>query len=105
MGGLTWQALLYATWEAFFCVAMCVTMLALFRARFDHQGRTAQAMAADAYTTYFVHAPIVVTLGLLLSGVALYPLLKWAVVSPLAVALCFLIAHLIRQIPGAKRVL
>jgi surface polysaccharide O-acyltransferase-like enzyme len=105
MGGLTWQALLYATWEGFFCVGMCVALLGLFRARFDHQGPTAQAMAADAYTVYFIHAPVIVTLGLLLSGVALYPLLKWAVVSPPAVALCFLLAHLVRQIPGAKRVL
>jgi fucose 4-O-acetylase-like acetyltransferase len=105
LGGPTWQSLLYSSWEAFYCVGMCVLFLGLFYQRFNHQGNLARAMAGDAYTVYFIHAPIIVTLGILLSGIALFPLLKWAVVMPIGVALCFLIAHLVRRIPGATRIL
>jgi glucan biosynthesis protein C len=105
MGGATWQSLLYSTWEAFYAVAMCIALLGLFRRRFDHQSKLAAAMAGDAYTVYIVHAPIIVALGMLLGGIALFPLLKWALVVPVAVALCFGVSHLIRRIPYATRVL
>jgi glucan biosynthesis protein C len=105
MGGLTWQSLLYSSWEAFYGVGMCIALLGLFRRRFDHQGKLAAAMAPDAYTVYIVHGPIIVGLALLLGGITLFPLLKWALVAPVAVALCFGISHLIRRIPYATRVL
>ncbi len=45
-------------------------------------------------------------LALLLSPVALFPLLKWALVAPVAIALCFVASeYIVRRIPLATRVL
>jgi hypothetical protein len=52
-----------------------------------------------------VQAPVLVFLALGLSGLDLPLLLKFALVSPVAVSLCFLIAYLLRKLPKANTVL
>ncbi|MFN2134903.1 MAG: acyltransferase family protein, partial [Candidatus Promineifilaceae bacterium] len=105
LGGFTWQSLLYSAWESFFCVGMVIAFLTLFHGRFNRQGRLVAALAAGAYTVYIIHAPIIVFLTYPLRGVVLYPLLKWALLVPVGVALCFAAAHLVRRLPLATRVL
>jgi len=55
-------------------------------------------MSKNAYTVYIIHAPIIVFLALSLQGIIMNPLLKFALVAPLAVAVCFLIGNYIRKI-------
>lgn len=105
MGGAHWQSLAYSVWEQFVCVGMIMGLLVCFRKRFDHQGTLARAMAASTYTVYFVHAPVLVLLTLFLRDVDLHALLKWAVVGPLAAAVCFLVAYFVRRLPLARRIL
>ena len=69
------------------------------------QGPVTRAMAADSYTVYVFHPVILVSLSLLFAGVALPQLAKFAIVLPLAICLSFVLAHLIRALPGVKKVL
>jgi peptidoglycan/LPS O-acetylase OafA/YrhL len=62
-------------------------------------------MAADSYTVYVFHPVVLVSLSLLFAGVALPQLAKFAIVLPLAIAISFILAHLIRAVPGVDRVL
>ncbi len=59
----------------------------------------------NAYTAYIIHAPVITGAALAVRGVMLYPLLKWALVSLVAVPLAFLLSSLIRKLPYADRVL
>jgi glucan biosynthesis protein C len=105
LGGLHWQAFVTAVWEQFLCMGLVIGLLVWFRKRYDRQGALAKGMSASAYTVFLIHAPVLVFLALALRGISLHPLLKFAVVAPLAVALCFLIANYLRKLPLARRIL
>ena len=103
-GGIHWQALVYALWEQFLCVAMVISLLVRFRRRHDRQGRVARALTASAYAVYILHGPIVVFIALGLRSVELYPLLKFALALVVSVPICFLVGGLVKRLPVAERV-
>ena len=105
MGGFHWQALFYALWEAFLVVAVSIGLLVFFRQRWNHQGRLAKELAADVYTVYLIHAPVLVGFASVFHVVALYPLLKWGIAVLITIPLCFLISSVIHRIPLVNRVL
>jgi len=105
MGGTHWQSFAYVVLEQFVCVGMIMGLLVWFRRRFNQQGRLARAMSASTFSVYFIHAPVLVLLALALRPIRLHPLLKWALVSPVAVALCFAISHYFRKLPLIRSVL
>jgi glucan biosynthesis protein C len=105
LGGLHWQSLFYCVWEQLMCMAMVVTLLVWFRNRFDQQGRVARAMSAAAYAVYVFHAPVIVLLALAVSGMRLDLALKFVLVAPVAVCLCFLVGHYVRKLPLARSIL
>jgi len=104
-GGLNWLSLAYSLWEGFMCVSMVIVVLAWFRKRFDHQGRLAKVMSDNCFAVYIFHPLIIVWLGLALSGIQMNLALKFIWVAPVAVALCYLVAYLIRKIPFVRSVL
>ena len=62
-------------------------------------------MSRNAYSVYIIHPAVLVGLAYTLQEVAIDPLLKYALVAPAAVALCFLASQfLVRRIPLAERV-
>jgi glucan biosynthesis protein C len=105
MGGLYWQSLAYSIWEQFVGVGMILALLVFFRKRLDRQGTLARSLSACTYTVYFIHAPVLVFLALALRGVTLHPLLKFALVAPVAVILCFALAYLLRKLPVLRSIL
>jgi surface polysaccharide O-acyltransferase-like enzyme len=105
MGGVHWQSFAFAIWEQFVGVGMIIGLLVWFRERFNRQGKFAKDMAKNSFAVYFIHAPVLVFLSLGLRGIRLYPLLKFALVAPLAVVLCFLIAHYLRRIPLVRNIM
>jgi surface polysaccharide O-acyltransferase-like enzyme len=98
-GGLTWQSFAFSVWEEFICVGMIVILQVWFREKFNRQSALAKAMSDSTFAVYFIHAPVLVFLALALKNLALSPLLKWVLVSPLAIILCFVIAYLLRRLP------
>jgi surface polysaccharide O-acyltransferase-like enzyme len=105
LGGVHWQAFALAIWEQFVCMGMVIGLLVLFREKLNHQGKLAKDMAASAYTVFIIHAPVIVFLALALRDISLYPLLKFVLVAPIAIALCFVLAHYIRKLPLARDIL
>ncbi len=105
LGGLHWQALLYAVWEQLAGTFILVGLMHLFATRLDRQGLLARAAAADTYTVYIIHPLVIIPLSAALMGVLLPPLLKFCAALLLGIPLCFSVAHGLRELPGAKRVL
>jgi surface polysaccharide O-acyltransferase-like enzyme len=104
-GLFTWQSALYSVWEQFLCVAIVVALGVWFRERFNRQGKLAAAMGLDTYAVYFIHPAVIIPLAYALAGIVMVGLIKWVLVAPLALALCFLVAHVLRRLPGLRSVL
>jgi hypothetical protein len=105
MGGLHWQAALYAFWEQMAGVMIMIGLLWLFSLLFNHQGPVTRAMAADTYTVYIIHPVILVTCAIALNGLKIPTLGKFVVILVLTICLAYSCAHGIRAIPGVKRIL
>lgn len=103
-GGLTWLSLAYSIWEAFIGLALVITVMVWFRNRFDYQSRLLRAMSVASYAVYVLHPLLIVPLALGLSDIRMNLELKFILVAPLSVAICFLVGYSIRVIPVVKRV-
>jgi hypothetical protein len=104
-GGWHWQAFAYALWEQLTGVAVIVGLTIFFRERFNQQGSIAREASAASYTTYIIHAPVLVLFALAVRNVSVYPLLKFALAAPVTVPLCFVLGSGIRRLPLARRIL
>jgi glucan biosynthesis protein C len=104
LGGLHWQALVFAFWEAIMCVALCTGLLVFFRKHVNRQGRVWNFLSANAYATYIFHPVILVGIAYSLHFVTLYPLLKFGLAVMIAVPCCFALGALVRMLPYAKRI-
>ncbi|MHA2370638.1 MAG: acyltransferase family protein [Candidatus Hodarchaeales archaeon] len=104
-GGLYWQAFAYAVWETILMIGIITWLLYIFREKLNHSGPTTKKMAGNAYTVYIVHQTIVTALAIVIVSVAIPTTLKFAIVSVIAIPLCFAISHLIRKAPYTNRVL
>ncbi len=104
-GGLNWLSLAYSMWEAFTCVVVSILMLTWFRRRFTGQGRLTRAMSPAAFGVYVTHPAIIVPLSIALSGITMNLGLKFLWVTPIAVALCYLVAYTLRKLPLLRSIL
>jgi glucans biosynthesis protein C len=104
-GGFNWLSLMYSMWEAWTCVIVSILVLVWFRRRFNRQGRLGKEMAASAFGVYVLHPAIIVPLSVALSGISMNPGFKFLWVTPIAVALCFLVAHILRKLPLVRGLL
>lgn len=105
VGGLHWEALLYALWESFFLIAALIVLPHLFRTRFNQSGPLLTAMAANVYTVYIVHQTILYGVNIGLLAAPLPSIVKFFVAAAITMPLCFLVSALIRRLPGTTRVL
>lgn len=105
MGGAYWQNLAYCIWESIMLIAVLTFILYFFRERITNAGRKERALAASVYTTYIIHKTIVLTIDVYFVPLSMPMILKFILVSLIAVPLCFGLAMLILKIPGTKRVL
>jgi peptidoglycan/LPS O-acetylase OafA/YrhL len=104
-GGLTWQAAFFAFWEQAFAVSVSVGLIVWFREKFNYQNRFAKVLSDNSYAAYFLQAPVLVGLALALATIQMPLALKFLAVAPIGVALCFVLAYLVRKIPKVSRVL
>ncbi len=105
MGGAYWQSLAYSFWEQCTGIAIIVALLGFAREKLDHAGKIKGELGASAYAVYVFHAPIVVGISVFFRRLALPPLVKFLVISPVVLAASFLFACLIRRAPHVRRIL
>jgi len=104
LGGMHWQAAGYAAWEAFFAVSMSIGLLTLYRERVNRRNRGTGLLADACFGIYVFHAPILVTVSMLLRSADIYPLAKAVIAAAAAFALSLGVAWLVRRIPAVGRV-
>jgi glucans biosynthesis protein C len=104
-GGVSWQAAFFAFWEQSFAVCVSIGLLVWFREKLNHQGRIAKLLSDNSFAAYFLQTPILVGLALAVASIEMPLVLKFLLVAPIGVALCFIGAYLVRKIPRVNRVL
>jgi glucan biosynthesis protein C len=101
----TWQSAVYALWDSTFAVGMCMGLIPLFRRFFNKESRFGRFLSQHSYTVYIIHIPIIVFLAFVLRGINLENLLKFGLVAAIVVPTCFAVAYIVREMPGASRIL
>ena len=87
------------------CVSMCIGMLYLFNRYANRQGIFLSSLSRSAYAAYIVQAPVITGVALLLRDLPYHPLLKFTLVSLVAVPLSFGIGAFLRRLPFARQLL
>ncbi|MCP3682859.1 MAG: acyltransferase family protein [bacterium] len=105
MGGFGWQSLLLSFWETIAGISIIISLLSIFKKRFDTQGRLARWASPNYYGAYIFHAIVIVSLMVPLLGVAIPSSLKALIVAILAVPLCFIVTALVRKLPFVNKVI
>ncbi|MHA1937442.1 MAG: acyltransferase family protein [Candidatus Thorarchaeota archaeon] len=105
VGNGVWQSAVYALWDSIFVVGMCLAAITFFRRFFNGESRFGRFLSQQSYAVYVIHVPIVVFIGSAMKGVQLPALLKFGIAAVIAVPTCYVVAYLIRKIPGVSRVL
>lgn len=85
------------TWEAFFCSAICIGLVVLFRERVTAHGRLAQALGESQYAAYIFHVPVILAFQYALLSITLPPLAKFALVTLASIPATFALASLVRR--------
>jgi hypothetical protein len=89
---------------AVFCAAACFTCLALFIRFVNSQIQVFDNLARNAYGIFLIHFVFVSWIGYALAGAEAPALVKFALVFTGALAMSWVGTILIRQIPGAARI-
>ncbi|WP_214408264.1 acyltransferase family protein [Pseudonocardia lacus] len=105
LGNGTLPSLVAAICESALAVGMVIGLLVQFRARWSGQGPTSRFLSTHAYAVYVVHPVVLVAVGYALGGVAAPAVVKFALLTALAVPLCWAVAYVVRSLPGARKVL
>ncbi len=106
MGGLTWQALIYAIWESILLIGLLIWLIHTFREKITYQGKVIKFLTANVYTVYIIHQPILIILNVAFLPIVIPTVVKFFLVSLITVPLCFILSHFFfRKIPYAKHVL
>jgi glucan biosynthesis protein C len=103
MGGMHWQAAGFALWESFFCVAFSLGLLTLYRERANVANRATRLLNYTGFGTYTFHAPILVSVSVLIASVTMHPLAKALTAAAAAWALSVAFAWVVRKIPGVGK--
>ncbi len=106
LGGLYWQAFVFAFWESLACLSIIIGLLYLFQTKFNRQGNLLKAMSPNAYTVYIDHQLVITVIMVILLPVAWPTAMKFFFVALIGLPMCFIVSHfVIRQIPYSTRVL
>jgi surface polysaccharide O-acyltransferase-like enzyme len=104
-GGWSIPAPVYALWEPFVAWGVILVLLQCCERRFRELGRVGTRLVRRAFAIYVIHPPVVVAVTLAWRGVAVPTLIKFALSGSVACVLCYLLAGLLLQVPGVRRVL
>lgn len=104
-GGWDWRSAVWSTWEAVICVGLCIGLLILFRDYINRSGKWLRRIAANAYTVYLIHLPIVIGIQIGAASLVIPPLAKFFLVTLLSVPLGWFISDSLRRLPLSKKIL
>lgn len=105
LGGLTYQSLVYSTWESLALLSISITLLYIFQKNFNYSNPLLKELAASSYTAYIIHAIFIITFAIILLPLDISASVKYVIISVIGVPSIFLISYCIRKLPLVTKVL
>jgi glucan biosynthesis protein C len=105
LGGVTWQAAVYALWEAAVGTSLFIITLVVVARRQWRSTGVGASFAGASFGIYLMHAMVIIPLAIAMQPLPLHPALKWIVLSVSGVCLPWALTLTLRKIPGVRRVL
>jgi hypothetical protein len=105
LGGLTYQSLVYSTWESVALLSISIAVLYDFQNYLNYSNSLTKELAASTYTAYIIHAIVIIIFTIVLLSVNIPAAVKYIIISMIGVPFIFLISYLIRKIPYMVKVL
>ncbi len=78
MGGWSWQSLFYCLWEQIVGIGIMVSLLGIFKEKYNRQGEQLKKASASAYSVYIIHALILVGVSILIKDLPLSSTFKFS---------------------------
>jgi glucans biosynthesis protein C len=105
-GGRHWQSFAMSFWEAFAGTGISIGCLALFREKFNRQGRWAVFFSVNAFAVYVFHTPILIAITKGMTDLHAEVLLKFLLATVLCIIATYILsAFVFRRIPILKNIL
>jgi glucans biosynthesis protein C len=98
IGGWNLPAFGYAFWESFFCIAIIIGLVGIFKNKFNTKNSLQRFLSANAFAVYVFHPLPVVTASILLKNVDILPIFKFIVIVGITVPISFILASLVRRV-------
>ncbi|WP_094603610.1 Glucans biosynthesis protein C [Sporomusa silvacetica DSM 10669] len=99
-GGLHWQAVAYAFLESFIGVAMSIGLIALFKEKCNKQNNVLKVLSDNSFAVYIFHAPIIITMAIVLRSLILPPIIKFFILCVIAMPVCFGVTnYILKRVP------
>src|SRR5699024_1731689 len=92
-------------WDAMFAVGVILLLLRVFQRFADRSTPARQFLSQNAFAVYLLHAPVLVGVVALLSGLEATPVVDFLLAFVLAAVLSWAIAALVRRHPALSAVL
>jgi glucan biosynthesis protein C len=109
LGNGSWTSAVYALWDTTFAVGLCLASITFFRRYLNGKSNFGNFLSQQSYAVYVIHSPIIVVLAygfyLVSASWEIGYLVKFVVASLVVVPVCFIVAYLLRKIPGVSKVL
>jgi len=100
--GVSWQFYTFTFWQIFFCTAMIITLLLIFKRRFN----TKNIWSNDSYAAYIIHPLTTIPYALLIMHLEVSPLIKFIFVSICGIVTSFAVSRfIVRRMPLLKDIL
>lgn len=103
--GLTLNSFIVSAWDAILCVGLCISLIVLFREKFNFQSKILKRAANDSFAVYLLHPFVLILIQGLMINVALHPFIKCIVVIVISTILCYIICHIVKKLPYVSKVL
>lgn len=104
VGGVNPYSIYYSMSQGFMSVALSIVALVLCYRFANRQPWLGGIPARAAYGAFFIHAPVLVGLTLLIQPISIMPMVKFLLLGGLGVPLSFMGGYLLTKLPWLKRV-
>jgi hypothetical protein len=103
-GGLTWQSFGFSIWEQITGISIMVSLIGIFKAIWNWQNKMQRILSGSAYAVYVFHPPVIVWVSIQFVNWDIMHLIKFMTITPLALVASYIVAILVKRIPGLNRI-
>jgi fucose 4-O-acetylase-like acetyltransferase len=101
-GGFNWQSLTFALWESLTAIGFTIGIITLFKKKVNIDNKITGIIRDNSFGLYFFHAPIMVSISLILKTWVINPLLKFLIVLIITFIVNLMFSYFLRKIKPMK---